>query len=158
MAGRKGQRSGGHNAKTTEQHKADGTYQKCRHEKRVDNAPAKGKPVKPSDLGSVESSVWDEVVSFLPETTTGRVDTIALREMCQWYGVYRKCIHIMQSDPLDRDARAGATACWDRFWRIAQDFGATPVSRARLQVPTEPQKSPAGSPMEDLHKLLESRN
>ena len=159
MAGRKGQRSGGHNAKTTAQHEADGTSQKCRHGERADNEPAKGKPERPSDLDDVEQALWDEVVTYLPDGCVGRVDTTALREMCRWFALYRNAMGLFSSDPLDKDARLAATAAWDRFWRIAQDFGATPVARTRLQSgdDSDGKDKPKG-PMQEMYELLASRN
>lgn len=157
MAGRKGQRSGGHNAKTTEQHIADGTFQKVRHGKRADNKPAIGKPEKPPELNEVESAVWDQMVTYLPDGTLGRVDSVALREMCRWYAVYCEAMQLLAADPINKDARLSATACWDRFWRIASDFGATPVARTRLQLDSGG-KPKDENPIAALHKLLESRN
>lgn len=157
MAGRKGQRSGGHNAKTTAQHKADGTFQKCRHAVRLDNEETEGKPVKPADLNQVQNAVWDEVVRYLPDGCVGRIDTVALREMCRWYDLYANAMSAWECDPLDKDARLAASAAWDRFWRIVQDFGATPVARTRLQLKnTDPNKEQ--SPMQALLDLAASRN
>ena len=135
MAGRKGQRSGGHNAKTTQQHKTDGTYQPVRHAKRVDNKPTEGSPRKPRGLSKVASAFWDETVGHLPDGCVGRGDSMALAEMCRWYELYRECMVLLDENPIDRDARAAATAYWDRVWRIAKDFGVTPVERTRLQDP-----------------------
>lgn len=134
MPGRKGQRSGGHNAKTTEQHLADGTYQACRHGDRIDNEQAEGTPIKPDELDEIESQLWDEMVAYLPDAVIGRADTMALRELCRWYSLYRNAFAAWQCDPLDKDSRLAASASWDRFWRIARDFGVTPVERTRLQL------------------------
>lgn len=157
MAGKKGQRSGGHNAKTSAEHERDGTYRKHRHENRADKKAAIGKPAKPADLDDIESLVWDEVASYLPDGCVGRGDTMALREMCRWYSVYRNAMAAIECNPLDKDARLSATAYWDRFWRIAKDYGATPVERTRLQQQSGGESDP-GDPMASLRKLLESRN
>lgn len=133
MPGRKGQRSGGHNAKTTAQHKADGTYQPCRHSERADNAAAIGKPEKPDWLSEQQNAIWDEVVDYLPDGCVGRADTVVLREMVRIYEIYTLSMALWQQMPIDKDARLAATAAWDRFWRIVQDFGGTPVARTRLQ-------------------------
>ena len=160
MAGKKGQRSGGHNAKTTEQHLADGTYQKCRHGSRADhpdNQPELGPPVKPDGLDPIEAEVWDDVAGHLPDGCVHRGDSLALREACRWYYTYRRSMQLLEDDPLDKDARLTATACWDRFWRIARDFGATPVERTRLQAPPGDPKE-QDSPESVLNKLAASRN
>lgn len=154
MAGRKGQRSGGHNAKTTEQHKIDGTFQKCRHEKRADNLPAKGQPEKPDDLSEVEELVWSEMCNHLPAASIGRADTIMLREAARWYGIYFECMRLLRGDPIDKDLMGATDKAWKNFERIARDFGVTPVGRTRLELSAEDQAKPANR----LHDLLASRN
>ena len=158
MAGQKGQRSGGHNAKTTAQHIEDGTYQAIRHSSRADAEVAIGNPQKPAGLDDIESSLWDDLTDFLPDGCLGGADTVALREMCQWYGVYRKSMQSFSDDPLDKDARMATCATWDRFWRIAQDFGATPVARARLQIGGDSGASEGNEPVDRYASIMQHRD
>lgn len=159
MAGVKGQRSGGHNAKTTAEHIAQGTYQKCRHGDRLDNQPADGEPIKPAGLSQYESDVWDEMVGYLPAAAVGLADTVMLREAARWYGIYTRCMELLQADPIDRDLMLSTDKAWKNFDRIACQFGATPIARARLQL------KPGGDVDEDsatgkgpLAQLYQSRN
>lgn len=156
MPGRKGQRSGGHNAKTTAEHHRDGTFQKCRHEKRADNGDAKGYPEKPANLTKIQSKLWDEMVGFLPDGVVGGADTMALRELCNWYQQYISAMELWKECPIDKHARLSACAAWDRFWRIAQEFGCSPVARTRLQ--QHEGDGEKANPLAGLHALLESRN
>lgn len=92
MAGRKGQRSGGHNKKAAEEHERDGT-RSCEGDAAV---PA----------GALDFAL-------------GNVDTDAKREMQRLYAIYEQAAECWQNDPTDKDARLSATAAFDRFIRIA---------------------------------------
>ena len=162
MAGRKGQRSGGHNAKTTAELQASGTYKPHRHAGRVDNVPTPGTPTMPEGLTKEQESLWSEVVDLLPDGCVGSLDNAALCSMLEWYGLYRTAMRKLKRDSLNKEARYAAKDAFDRFWRVAQDFGLSPVARARLQVePGEPKpkrEEPSGSdePHAVLLKMRES--
>lgn len=94
MPGRRGQRgSGGHNKKTAEDHKRDGTRS---HEGET-TAPAAG--------------ALDSVM--------GLVGTDSQCEMDRLYRIYVTAASQWASDPQDKDARLSATAAFDRYMRIA---------------------------------------
>jgi len=120
MAGRKGQRSGGHNKKSAEDHVADGTFQPCRHE----NA-------------SQSAGGFDRALSV--------VGTDAAGEMQRLYGIYRKSATAWDNDPTDKEARLSATAALDRFLRIAGE-----VAREEPPEETSDTKSDGAVTMQDL--------
>lgn len=56
---------GGHNAKPTAQHIADGTFQKVRHAKRLEVKPASQVPPPPADFDAEHAAKWNQVCQLL---------------------------------------------------------------------------------------------
>lgn len=79
MAGVKGQRSGGHNAKTPDQHRTDGTYRPDRHGESEGPEPPQGLPKPPKALSKGAKAEWDRMVKRLETSrTVSVVDDAAL--------------------------------------------------------------------------------
>lgn len=154
MPGKKG-RSGGHNKKPTAVLKAEGTYRPDRHGRNGDNVPADGWPEKPAGLTPMQERLWDDVVTYLPASCLGSLDTASLRDMVRLYGIYTDLLSLVEQDPTDQKTLNACFKAFDRFWKYAQDYGLTPVARSRLQVP---KNSDDDNPLEALKKLMESRN
>ena len=154
MAGRKGQRSGGHNAKTTAQHEADGTYQPCRHNNRADVEPAKGAPTMPRGLTQDQKKLWKEVIEYLPPGCVGALDNAALRSLVEMYAIYQNAMRKWKRNVLDKNARFAAKDAFDRFWKIAQDFGMSPVARSRLQIGQPSDGNEESSDSKESHAIL----
>jgi P27 family predicted phage terminase small subunit len=86
MAGVKNQRSGGHNAKTREQHEAEGTYRAHRHDGIENPEPPPGRPVPPKPLDGDAAEAWDRVCGFLEQSKIlSVVDAEALYQYCQLF-------------------------------------------------------------------------
>jgi phage terminase small subunit len=113
----------------TETLKLHGKYRADRHGER--NEPeATGVPVKPDDMFPEASAYWDSIIGQV--TWARQPDTVALRVMCEQYGLYRKALALAVVDPLDKEVRIavlGYKAAWET---LAARFGLTPADRARV--------------------------
>lgn len=86
MAGVKGQRSGGHNAKTREQLEIEGTFDPSRHAGLENPLPAPGLPRPPGKLGKIARREWRRMVALLDETRTlSREIAAALYQYCELF-------------------------------------------------------------------------
>lgn len=85
MAGVAG-RSGGRNARTTQEHQQRGSYRDDRHGGSVNPNPPKGAPTPPKTLGGEAKAEWDRMISRLTESRTlSTVDDGALYQYCQLF-------------------------------------------------------------------------
>jgi P27 family predicted phage terminase small subunit len=141
---------GGRPQKPLEDHELDGTYRADRHGEKVTHLRPDGAPERPTDFGEDAAWLWDQLIIDLGRKNVAyRIDTAALRGVCEWYGRYRKLSRAL--DKLDaEDERvhrmvASASECWRRFEAMAAQFGLTPVARMRLQIPKEDKPSAVGS-------------
>jgi len=122
MPGRKGQRSGGHNKKSAEEHQRDGTRS---HEGET-NAPVAG--------------ALDSVMAV--------VGTDSGSEMDRLYRIYVAAANQWAMDPGDKDSRLSATAAFDRYMRIASELAR---EKPKEEPPHQPSDGPSLS-MADLLK------
>lgn len=70
MAGVKGQRSGGHNAKSVDELQVQGTYDPSRHAGIDNPLPVPGIPKVPAKLGKVGRREWHRTIEFLEANRT----------------------------------------------------------------------------------------
>ena len=124
-------------AKTTAALKAAGTYRADRHAGRMDAAP--GSPIPRADLDDEKRELFAQIVENLPKSLVSELDSAALGMICDLYAIYRDAERIWRADLLDTDARLAACSAFDRFWKVAMQFGLTPGFRARLIVPADPE-------------------
>jgi P27 family predicted phage terminase small subunit len=86
MSGVKGQRSGGHNAKTTRALALAGTKRKDRHAGVKNPEPPSGLPVPPKVLDGDALAEWDRVLADLAACKTlSAVDARALYQYCRLF-------------------------------------------------------------------------
>lgn len=86
MPGVKGQRSGGHNAKSVAQHKLEGTFDASRHSGISNPEPPKGIPVPPRGLSGEAKAEWDRMIARLEASKTlSSVDDAALYQYVQLF-------------------------------------------------------------------------
>lgn len=137
MPGVKG-RSGGKNAKTTAQHKRDGSYRADRHAKRADSSSNLSALRKPAGLSEIQSELWDAVATTLPPGVLGSIDATGMLGLVRWYELYHRTMQTVESNPTDTQAMKQAKTAWDSFWRVASEFGIGPSNRARLKAPVDP--------------------
>lgn len=70
MPGVKGQRSGGHNAKTAQQHRLEGTFQRVRHAGTSGPDVVSGIPVPSKPLEGEAAEEWDRMIVYLTRSGT----------------------------------------------------------------------------------------
>jgi phage terminase small subunit len=126
----------GRRPKPTASLKLHGTYREDRHAERADAAPPHGAPVKPSDLGEIESALWDQVVPDLTRRQlVGASETAELVSLCELWGLYRKTYALARVTPTDKEVRCAVTAYWTAFDRVASKFGLTSADKANIKAP-----------------------
>ena len=98
MAGIAGQRSGGHNAKTIQQHKLEGTHQKVRHAGIASPETPKGKPVWPKALVGDAKAEWSRMIKRL--TLTGSLSSVEDMAIFQYCCLFAEteAIAVIQSE------------------------------------------------------------
>lgn len=133
MPGVKG--ASGRPAKSTEQHRQDGTYQKCRHENRVDAKIPPATLPCPGDLNEHGAELWKRICATLPREVVTKLDADSLRAYCETWELYRKVYPKMIADPFDKDTRILWANCIDKLDKLGRQFGWSPQSRASLQMP-----------------------
>lgn len=118
--------------------KMRGTFRQPRHGERADVAPPPGQPIKPSDLGEVESALWNQVVpDLVRRKLVGTQDTAELTCLCELWGLYRKAIAAAKVDPIDKEIRCAVTGYFSAFDRLCAKFGLTSADLASLKVAPE---------------------
>lgn len=151
MAGQKG-RSGGHNRKTLEKHKAEGTYRDDRHGNRAE-AQIKPSALKaPERFGPVALQTWNDIVETIPESMITKLDYKSLVAYCDLCAAYDKLQRAFEDDPIDKDIRISYLSVIQNMDRLGRQFGWTPQSRAALTL--TPDKEDEDDPMESLTARL----
>lgn len=83
MAGVRGQRSGGHNAKTRDQLNQEGTFRPDRHGGLENPRPPAGLPTPPRPLDPLARGEWNRMIKRLElSKTVSQVDDAALYQYC----------------------------------------------------------------------------
>ena len=158
--------------KPTRLHQLHGTFRPKRHSKRVDGKLAAGTgdlDEPPPDLTELQEDVWRYCVANMPRGVMKRIDRDLLRVWVEASDRHNTA-RLMQA-MLDRDSKLklliktpdgfAASPYNDildktgkAMIRVAQEFGFSPISRARINV--EPDKSADGDDPErvDPWKLL----
>jgi len=86
MAGVKGQRSGGQNAKTVAEHKLEGTYERHRHEGIRNPEPPSGDPIPPKPISGEVAEQWVLMIDWLKQCKTlSTVDGAVLYQYCNLF-------------------------------------------------------------------------
>lgn len=139
MAGVKGR--SGRPQKSVAKHKKDGTYQKCRHEKRAENSGKFNSAItKPEGLDEIAGSHWDEVIAQLSDTGVIKtIDSASIRAMCECWSLYRSLYPLHYADPMDKDVRLAMHAALEKWNYYMCRFGMTPADRAKLRPDSVPE-------------------
>ncbi|MCH9776451.1 MAG: phage terminase small subunit P27 family [Planctomycetes bacterium] len=142
--------------KSIEQHKRDGTFQKCRHQ--GPELESNELPV-PEDIKGAAAEAWQELAPILASMgILSEADSMAFRLLCDSYGLYlESCEHIAEHGAyyVAHITRAGieqvkehpASKARSRYWRevesMARQFGLTPSARTGLNVGTTKNDGPS---------------
>lgn len=140
---------GGRPRKSIEQHKLDGTYQKCRHEGRgVQNVERLTGIEPPETLTDVARQTWETVIPLLCRAgLVTQVDAPELYEAFTCYGIaqeYLKAgteaggIHFsLALGRSEKDPYREYLLYMERFDKIMYKYGVTPQERAKIRQPAE---------------------
>lgn len=135
-------------AKTTEQHKRDGTYRKDRHAQRLEAQPADGIPAPPSTFDKRHAAKWYEVCTRLKKMgilATADVDTIQV--YCTAYFDLQDAEETLKQEGKYLHSDNG-TARVHPAWRVKNDalktlrqlsaaLGFSPLDRTRVNAQAE---------------------
>ena len=108
-------------------------YKETKHGNRLDLGGAIGAPRRPEGLDPEEAEIVDDVLMAMPHGVLGQLDTHGLRMMCDFHKVYRSAMAEWIKYPNNAKARISALAAFDRFLKLAYQFGFTPNARASMQ-------------------------
>lgn len=137
------------NTKTTEALKKSGTYRADRHADRIDGAG--GKPRKPRGLTKEQKKLFDDIAKNLPKSILGELDSTAIGMLLDHYRAYLEAMALWAANLDDNGCRLAANAAFDRFWKIGGHFGLTPMARAKLSAPADPETA---EPFENLYARI----
>lgn len=161
MPGVKGQRSGGHNAKTVEQHSLEGTYRVDRHGGVTNPTPAVGAPTPPVRLTGAALQEWKRMLELLKNSEMLTVvDGAMLAGYCELHGEavgtkrdierlrakLRKRLSVAEMLELQRHIIRLSGHLLRHRQQIRQylvEFGLSPAARSRVKI------SAAGAGMND---------
>lgn len=130
MAGN--ERSGRHRLPIGE-HIDAGSYRADRHGPIPD--AAEGVPTMPRDLDTTARACWKAVVGDLVSRGLARqIDTLALRQLCELWSLYRAALKLAKKSPTDKDVRCAVLAYRQAWEAIARRFGLTYGDRQKLHV------------------------
>jgi phage terminase small subunit len=108
------------------------------HGERLKEPKASGEPVKPGEMDSLASALWDKIVPKLVEMRTVKeIDTEAVVAACEMWSLYRKALAAALVYPCDKNVRSAVVAYWSAFDKAAGKLGMNPADRAKLSVPHE---------------------
>lgn len=119
---------GGRPRKPTRLLKFQGTYEEKKQGGRADEEPPDGKPRMPAGLSTKEKRKWKLIAGNVPDGIYGKAEELLITGAVKWHTRYE---HALQAG-LDGDAQKA----WKTFTDTLAKLGATPVDRAKLQMPT----------------------
>lgn len=154
MAGVKGQRSGGHNAKTKASHVLRGTFRGDRHDDSSIVVPISGAPEPPRPLTGEALAEWGRVTAHLSSTgAISKVDSAILYQYCRLHAdaeMIQAKLDELESPFFDKFSMDGAgiePKVHPGFARVESmrakirmflvEFGLTPASRGRVKLPAK---------------------
>ena len=156
MAGVKGQRSGGHNAKPVALHRLQGTFRKHRHSGHTTAEPPLGHPPKPAGLTGEAAEEWGRMLARLVSSQTlSAVDDGVLARYCKLHARAERLEAALADEPpffdkvsvdgagqehVERKVHPGFAQCrqYDLALRVyLVEFGLTPASRGRVTLPRD---------------------
>jgi P27 family predicted phage terminase small subunit len=167
---------GGNNRKPSQLKKLKGTYRKTREVKNEPEPPQVGGWLEPpSELGPHGSKKWYELFPLL--TTTGIMtvaDLSTFELLCKNYQLMNEIeyalTHYTDEEGVERERKitdylrtvnSQTAYLWksyresmDTYRRCLQEFGMTPVARARVEAVEKPKKSEEEVKGENLLKMV----
>jgi P27 family predicted phage terminase small subunit len=154
-------------AKSTEQHKRDGTYRKDRHSRRLEVPPADGIPAPPPTFDKRHAAKWYEVCERLQKMgilATADVDTIEI--YCNAYFDLQDAEETLKQEGKYLHTEIGA-ARLHPAWRVKNDavktlrqlsaaLGFSPLDRTRVNAQVE--KKEPEDPFLELLRITQNKD
>ena len=104
----------------------------------------------PRGLSAAEKKHWQFIVENIDAKIVGKIDTVALLEMVKLYDIYTRARAVWASDPTDKEARMSSCHAYDRWLRLANAFGLTPLARSNMKVENVAPKDDEAKPFASL--------
>lgn len=118
-----------------EEHLDKGTYRADRHGAAPD--AAEGLPAMPAGMTPAARACWKSVVEeLIAQGRAKAIDTFALQQLCEVWGLYRAALKVAAKHPVDPAARGAVTGYLNSFQAIGRRFGVTFGDRQKLKVKT----------------------
>ena len=135
--------SKGHQAKSTEQHKKQGTYRADRHANRADSfLPALDCAPPPRGMRKPGKDLWKKLTAAYEGRLAPPV-LESLRQYCDCWVAYLLVAPRYIKDPLDKDTARAYKQAFDCLERMGRKWGYSPADLAGVQLP------PPGAKAED---------
>jgi P27 family predicted phage terminase small subunit len=153
----------------TATHEARGSYKVHPERRRPAEPKPGGRPTKPAHLTGIAGKEWKRITGFLEHMKVlSRVEAAALEQYCRAYQEWRECCQtidkegavivetrgtgnntydVLKTHPIDKRKQYLSAL----ILRYLTEFGLTPSSRSRVQVPD-------GGQHDSLLEMLGARN
>lgn len=110
-----------------------GQFRADRHAARATEPQLDGVPVKPLDLDSLASALWDDVVPQLVEAKVLKAaDQHAAATCCRLWSLLCRSIEAAADNPVDKELRSAVVAYHSAWDKAAGRIGLLPTERAKL--------------------------
>lgn len=130
-------------------------------------------PKPPSHLNSWGKKMWRETAAeLIALNMLAKLDLYSLEILCEQYGIYRELkdaiTHISLPDGTRKKISyakylagqnsqtipeyAAMRAAFERYSSLLKEFGLSPASRSRMDIPREPPKA-----IDEMEKILEAK-
>ena len=144
----------GRPAKPTVQLRREGTFDTSRHSDRVDDS-YDGVPEKIRGLGKDGLYCYEMITGSTPPNILVHIDSLSLFGLCKWWAEFRDWERKMSSPVGTEKDMRNAGFAWDKFSKLASEYGLTPASRTKLRANNSEQSKTA--PGDPLAAMIESR-
>lgn len=147
--------------KSVEDHIANGTYKKSRHEGRGITIEPLEKLPPPQSLSKRAAEKWDEIVpAMLSAGLVSVVDAVILKDAFVSYDIAQDCLEKVDAYDtygeylrgVDKTKQINLLDCYiqhmNRFHKIMMKFGVTPEARTRMRV--KPKEKEDGDLLKEL--------
>ena len=113
------------------------TYRPAEHRDRCDELYG-GDPQMPRNLDPDAEKMWHQLLEATPAGVLAAADTSMLSGLVRWWSIWKSADAKVQETAdgdikLHRNCVLLAGHAWDRFARLAMDFGLTPTARTKLK-------------------------
>ncbi len=124
-------------AKSTADHKRDGTYRTDRHSARLDLKMTAKAPTKPRNLDKVASKCWDTICAAMPEGALSPADGPALELAAIWFSRWRRFNAELDAGGDSYKLTTLLAVASKHLGAAISALGLSPAARSRIKIATE---------------------